>query len=30
MKNEVKNKKFRQYRDAAVILGDSIITDVKG
>ena len=30
MKKEVKNKKFRQYKDAAVILGDSIITDVKG
>ena len=30
MKKEVKNKKFRQSRDVAVILGDSIITDVKG
>ena len=30
MKKEVKNKKFRRSRDVAVILGDSIITDVKG
>ena len=30
MKKVVRNKTFRQSRDVAVILGDSIITNVKG